>query len=88
MTVTITPSGDNTCTLAEKTVSCSAIFPIPCAALTLKALIRSLLADPDRNEAEAGAVMVSRYRDGVKVHVGSGTFAIRYHDVFPSVMEA
>lgn len=87
MTVTITPSGDNTSTLAEKTVSSSAVFPIPCAALTLKALLRTLLADPERNEAEAGAVMVSRYRDGVKVHVGSGTFAIRYFDVFPLVVE-
>lgn len=63
MTVTITPSGDNTSTLAEKTVSSSAVFPIPCAAVTLKALLRTLLADPERNEAEAGAVMVSRYRD-------------------------
>lgn len=87
MAVTITPSGDNTCTLAEKTVSSSAVFPIPCAAVTLKALMRALLADPERNEAEAGAVMVSRYRDGVKVHVGSGTFAIRYFDVFPLVVE-
>lgn len=87
MTVTITPSGDNTSTLAEKTVSSSAVFPIPCAALTLKALLRTLLADPERNEAEAGSVMVSRYRDGVKVHVGSGTFAIRYFDVFPLVVE-
>lgn len=87
MTVTITPSGDNTCTLAEKTNSSSAVFPIPCAAVTLKALLRTLLTDPERSEAEAGAVMVSRYRDGVKVHVGSGTFAVRYLDLFPLVVE-
>ena len=87
MTVTLMSSGENACTLTEKTVSCSAVFPIPCAKLTLVALLRSLLADAERTDAEAGAVSVSRYRDGLKVHFGSGTFAVRYHDIFPVVME-
>ncbi len=49
--------------------------------------VAALLADAERTDAEAGAVSVSRYRDGLKVHFGSGTFAIRYHDIFPVVME-
>jgi hypothetical protein len=87
MTITVMSSGENAATLTEQTVSCSAVFPIPCSKLTLVALVRSLLADPARNDAEAGPVSVSRYRDGIKVHYASGTFAIRYHDVFPVVFE-
>lgn len=88
MTVSITPSGDNASTLQERTDSGSVAFPIPCSKLTLVALIRSLLADPERDSAEAGQVSVSRYRDGIKVAVGSGTFAIRYHDACPLILEA
>ena len=87
MTVTLMSAGDNACTLTEKTCSSSAVFPIPCAKLTLVVLLRSLLADAERTDAEAGAVSVSRYRDGLKVHVGSGTFGIRYHDIYPVVLE-
>jgi hypothetical protein len=88
MTITITPSGDNTSTLHERTNSCSVAFPIPCSKLTLVALIRSLLADPERDSAEAGQVSVTRYRDGIKIVVGSGTFAVRYHDACPLILEA
>jgi hypothetical protein len=87
MTVTLTPSGDNACTLTEKTVACSVAFPIPCSKLTLVAMIRSILADAERSDAIAGNVRVDRYRDGVKVSVGSGTFGVRYHDAFPLVLE-
>ncbi|MGV8986803.1 MAG: hypothetical protein ACOH2H_11010 [Cypionkella sp.] len=88
MTITLMSSGENAATLTEKTNSCSAVFPIPCSKLTLIALVRSLLADPERNDAEAGPVSVSRYRDGIKVAVGSGTFAIRYFDAYPLILEA
>jgi hypothetical protein len=50
-------------------------------------LLRSLLADADARDVTSGAVMVDRMRDGPRVHVGSGNFAIRYHDACPLVLE-
>lgn len=88
MTVTLTPSGDSTCTLHENTVSCSASFPLPISSANMITAIRSLLAEPDARDVSSGAVIVDRMRDGVRVRFGSGTFLIRYHDVFPIIMGA
>lgn len=87
MAVSIVATGDSTCELREATVSCSAVFPVPISKPALVALLRSLLANADARDVTSGAVMVDRMRDGPRVHVGSGNFAIRYHDACPLVLE-
>ena len=88
MTVTITPAGDSACTLTETTCSSTAVFPIPLSAADLVALIRSILASSSAASNVSGVVRADRYRDGVKISVGSGTFGIRYHDACPLVLGA
>mgnify|MGYP003381996362 CR=1 FL=1 len=85
MSVTLTPTGDDACQIQEKTASSSALFPIPASATAVVALLKTLLADPDAREAQAGPVSVDRMRDGVRLHVGSGNFLIKYADLFPLV---
>ncbi len=88
MTVTIEPVGDSACTLNERTVSSSAVFPIPISKPALIEALRTLLNDPDLRQASFGAVFIDRLRDGPRVHVGSGNFLIKYHDVIPLVLGA
>lgn len=87
MTVRIVAVSDTTCHLIEETPSTSALFPIPLGKPALVALLRSLLADALRSDVESGAVSIDRMRDGPRVRVGSGSFAIRYHDACPLVLE-
>lgn len=86
MTITLTPTGADSCQLLEKTNSSSALFPLPISAPGLITLLRSLLADPEARDAQDGLIYADRMRDGLRVHVGSGNFTIRYADLFPIVM--
>ncbi|MBE0554828.1 MAG: hypothetical protein IH625_14155 [Rhodobacteraceae bacterium] len=87
MTVSIVATGDTSCNLIETTVSSSAVFPIPLGKPALVAALRQLLSDPECNLVESGAVRIDRYRDGPRVHVGSGNFLVRYKDACPLVLE-
>ena len=86
MSISLTATGDNACQLLEKTPSSSALFPLPISAPGLITLLRSLLADPEARDAQDGPIYADRMRDGLRVHVGSGNFTIRYADLFPIVM--
>ncbi|MFZ5708830.1 MAG: hypothetical protein ACOY4T_03965 [Pseudomonadota bacterium] len=88
MTVSIVAVSDTTCNLIEVTPSTSALFPIPLGKPALVALLRSLLADAECNFVESGVVRIDRMRDGPRVHVLSGSFALRYHDACPLVLES
>lgn len=87
MTVTIKETGD-TCVLKETTCSTSAEFPLPISKAGLVAALKTLLSDAQLQSTEAGSVHIDRMRDGPRVCYGSGSFAIRYADAIPLVLEA
>ena len=87
MTVSLAPSGESTCTLIERTCASSVEFSVPLSKPTLITLITSILNAPDEREVKAAPVSVERMRDGLRVHVGSGSFFISYKDLFPLVLE-
>lgn len=86
MTVTIKDTGD-TCILKEVTCSTSAEFPLPVSKLALITLLRDLLSDAELAAVEAGPARIDRMRDGPRVSYGSGSFAIRYADAIPLILE-
>jgi hypothetical protein len=87
LTVTIKDTPP-TCVLKETTCSTSAEFPLPISKAGLVAALKTLLSDPERQTTEAGSVHIDRMRDGPRVCHGSGSFAIRYADAIPLVLEA
>lgn len=87
MRFTLTAKGDNTCELKEVTPATSAVFPIPLGKPALVNLIRSFLADPEARDLGQGSVLVDRMRDGLRIHVGAGTFTIPYGHLFPLILE-
>lgn len=86
LTVTIKDTGD-TCVLKETTCSTSAEFPLPVSKPALVTLLRDLLSDAELAAVEAGPVRIDRMRDGPRVSHGSGSFAIRYADAIPLILE-
>lgn len=87
MRFTLTAKGDNTCELKEVTPATSAVFPIPLGKPALISLIRTFLSDPEARDLGQGPVLLDRMRDGLRIHVGAGTFTIPYGHLFPLILE-
>lgn len=88
MKVTLSPAGDDACNLHETTCSTSVAFPIPLSKDEVVALMRAILLDPESRELGSGMVHVDRVRDGLRLHVGSGSFTVKYAHALPLVLEA
>lgn len=86
--VTLKETTPTTCALMEVTCSTSATFPLPISKADLINLIRTILSDAEMREHSDGPIMLSRTRDGIRVHHGSGMFVIGYAFIFPIVLGA
>ena len=87
MTDTLVAAGDDTCTVLEKTNSCSTQLNVPLSVSALVALMRELLADTEKRDVTSGPVYIDRMRDGLRINSGSANFTINYRDLFPIVAE-
>ena len=87
MTVTLVAAGDNVCTVLEKTNSCATQLNVPLSVSALVALMRELLADPEKRDVTSGPVYIDRMRDGLRINIASANFTINYRDLFPIVVE-
>ncbi|MFD3191187.1 hypothetical protein ACFMPD_13050 [Sedimentitalea sp. HM32M-2] len=87
MRITFEENGD-ACTLHQTSNSSTTAFSIPVSKPALQSAFRELLTDPEKREVMVGAVMVDRYREGLRVHAGSGRFELPFVNLFPLVLEA
>lgn len=87
MRIKFEESGD-ACTLHQTSNSSTTAFSIPVSKPALQSAFRELLTDPEKREVMVGAVMVDRYREGLRVHAGSGRFELPFINLFPLVLEA
>ena len=87
MRITFEDNGD-ACTLHQTSNSSTTAFSIPVSKPALQYAFRELLTDPEKREVMVGAVMVDRYREGLRVHAGSGRFELPFVNLFPLVLEA
>ena len=87
MRITFEDNGD-ACTLHQTSNSSTTAFSIPVNKPALQSAFRELLTDPEKREVMVGAVMVDRYREGLRVHAGSGRFELPFVNLFPLVLEA
>lgn len=87
MRITFEENGD-ACTLHQTSNSSTTAFSIPVSKPALQSAFRELLTDPEKREVMVGAVMVDRYREGLRVHAGSGRFELPFINLFPLVLEA
>ncbi|MCB1352645.1 MAG: hypothetical protein KDK03_07915 [Rhodobacteraceae bacterium] len=87
MRITFEDNGD-ACTLHQTSNSSTTAFSIPVSKPALQSAFRELLTDPEKREVMVGAVMVDRYREGLRVHAGSGRFELPFVNLFPLVLEA
>lgn len=86
MRITFTEQG-NTCTLHQATNSSKTAFSIPISKVALQSALREMLLDPEKHEVMVDAVMIDRYREGLRVHAGSGRFELPFVNLFPLVLE-
>lgn len=88
MRITITKQSDDACTLHQTTMSSTTAFSIPISKVALQSALREMLLAPEKHEVMVDAVMVDRYREGLRVHAGGGRFELPYVNLFPLLLEA
>lgn len=69
-------------------MSSTTAFSIPISNVALQSALREMLLDPEKHEVIVDAVMVDRYREGLRVHAGGGRFELPFVNLFPLVLEA
>lgn len=88
MRIECTSNGENACTLHQTSNSSKTAFSIPVSKSTLLSAFRELLSDPEQREVMTGTALIDRYREGLRVHAGSGRFEIPYRHLFALVVES
>jgi hypothetical protein len=88
MQITFTADGDETCTLAQKTVSSSTAFSIPISKAALQSGLRELLLNLEQRDVTVDSVTIDRSREGLRVHAGSGRFELPFRYLFALLLEA
>lgn len=87
--------GDDACVLIERTSSSTAEFPLPFSVGSVIDIIHDLLmlGDTDKSPEVVrnlphGTLRAERMREAVRLHYGSGSFAIKWFLIHPMIANA
>ena len=80
---------DNSCTIVERAMGTNITntAPLPASKHRVVALMKRLLSNPDSFQEHDGDISVSRTRDELHLVVGMSRVPLRWHHVFPLVLE-
>lgn len=90
MNIELVAGDENSCQLIERAggVAVTNTVAIPASKDAVVAVMKEMLLDANKDEAELGPITVARWRDMLRLTAGVLVLEIRWKDVFPLVLKA